>query len=158
VALNGPRRKNKLVYYPIHHLDPWRREEGTRRYVERDPRARREFIAYTSHMPQEPAAFIRGKQPYAVALEEGGEAEDHVLITLKRTARATGKPQGRGRVQSRGGNYLPPSRTFVLEHVEGVVVGVPGLLLLRGQATVPSDRGCGSHNLGSLTLEIVAIL
>jgi hypothetical protein len=35
-------------------------------------------------MPQEAAALIRRNQPYAVAAEEGGQAEDHVLVTLKR--------------------------------------------------------------------------
>lgn len=84
VALNPPKMKNKLIYFPILIADPWRRVEGSRRYVEPDPANRRNFAHWTKRMPEEARAFIKRIQPYAMAKEQGGDPEDHVLVILKR--------------------------------------------------------------------------
>ena len=84
VALNPANRRNKLIYFPIYVDDPWRRADGTRRYVERSPTNRKIFSDSTRHMLPEAQALIKWTQPYAEALEAGKDADDHVLSLLKR--------------------------------------------------------------------------
>ncbi len=84
VALNPVKRKNDLIYFPLYFEDPWRRQEGTRRYVERDPTNRQRFTDSTCHMRPEAIALIRESQPYAQAKALGKDPNDHVMVLLSR--------------------------------------------------------------------------
>ena len=84
VALNGPKMKNNLIYYPIFTEDPFRREQGTRCYVDRDPEKRRNYAHWLRRMPTDAQAFIKRTQPYAMAYGPAMNPADHVLAILKR--------------------------------------------------------------------------
>jgi len=83
VALNPPKRKNDLIYFPIYFENPWRRDSA-RRYIERDPTNRKRFTDSTRQMLPEARAYIKGSQPYEEARIYGESAEDHALVWLHR--------------------------------------------------------------------------
>jgi hypothetical protein len=84
VMLNPPRMKDKLIYFPMYRDDPWRFQEGTRRYVERDPVNRRNFSYSIKNMADEAQDIIHEVQPYTVAAAEGKPVDDYALVGLKR--------------------------------------------------------------------------
>ncbi len=79
VALN-PRKNKSKVYFPIIHEDPWEREPGTRRYVQRDPATRRNFHRWTRDMEPVAATYVKAVQPY----HHPGRIDEHVAYTLSR--------------------------------------------------------------------------
>jgi hypothetical protein len=79
VALN-PRKMKSSVYFPIFNENPWARQPGTRRYVQRDPTSRRNFTRWTSLMDSEAAAHIKSVQPY----HDASRLNEHVAYNLSR--------------------------------------------------------------------------
>lgn len=80
VALNPRKYQGDLIYFPILDEDPWAREPGTRRYIQRDPTARRDFRRSTEHMNVTAAAYIKSIQPY----HHSTRLHDHVARNLRR--------------------------------------------------------------------------
>lgn len=80
VALQPPRYRRDLIYFPISETDPWERVKGGRAFVNRDPSSRRTFRIALEHVKPDVAAFIIRAQPY----QHGPRASEHVLLTLRR--------------------------------------------------------------------------
>jgi hypothetical protein len=83
VALNPKRRQSKLIYFPISEHDPWARQEGSRKYFQRDPEERRNWRSWTRFMPDEAVAIIKSLQPYQFT-GPGQRPQAHVWLHLKR--------------------------------------------------------------------------
>jgi len=84
IALNPPKMKDKILYFPIYGEHPWLRQPGTRCYAVRDPTNRRNFTAAIRRIHKDAATYIKLLQPYAMAGESGLDANDHALLILKR--------------------------------------------------------------------------
>jgi hypothetical protein len=83
VALNPPKERNSLIYFPMYRDNPWRFQPGTRRYVEREPVNRKNFLHSIKRMTEPAATYIYRCQPFVEAEVQQRPAEDHALAVLK---------------------------------------------------------------------------
>jgi hypothetical protein len=113
VALQPPKYRRDLIYFPISECNPWERVKGGRAYVTRDPSSRRAFLTALEHVKPDAAAFIKGVQPY----QHGSRTSEHVLLTLRRLNNADKHRkllvQEHGLTEGVRRFLLPPNRTRV---------------------------------------------